>query len=212
MYLVVLNDKMVGFANITARAILDHLFMAYGNITAVYLENNFEQMRRAWDHQQPVESLSKHIQDCADYSEATRIRNKSMLVMQRSLQLGTSWVHAAGGMKTPTWKKHEHNSKLTSPLHTPSISKCRVSLHHAANAAVGKTEEKMGEATIGDLANLATATAADRGVVATLAEANAHLAKQLEDNTNELRELKALLKNERTERRGQRSFKPLPNT
>jgi uncharacterized protein YdbL (DUF1318 family) len=86
-----------------------------------------------------------------------------------------------------------------------------VSLHHAANAAVGKTEEQTGESTNGYLANLATATAEDRGVVATLAEANACLAKQLEDNTNELRELKALLKNERTERRGQRIFKPLPN-
>jgi hypothetical protein len=33
----VLNDDMVGFANITAREMLDHLFMAYGNITAVDL-------------------------------------------------------------------------------------------------------------------------------------------------------------------------------
>jgi hypothetical protein len=63
----------------------------------------------------------------------------------------------------------------------------------------------MAEATIGALANLATSTAADRGVAATLTEANARLAKQLEDNSNELRELKALLKKERTERRGQRS-------
>jgi hypothetical protein len=53
---------MVGFANITARAMLDHLFMTYGNITTVDLENNFEHMRRAWDPQQPVESLFKQIQ------------------------------------------------------------------------------------------------------------------------------------------------------
>jgi hypothetical protein len=38
----------------------------------------------------------------------------------------------------------------------------------------------MAEATIGALANLATATAADRGVVAALTQANAHLVKQLE--------------------------------
>jgi hypothetical protein len=69
----------------------------------------------------------------------------------------------------------------------------------------------MDEATIGALANLATATAADQCVVATLAEANACLAKQLEDNSNELRELKALIKKERTEKRGQRSFNPSPN-
>jgi hypothetical protein len=48
MYLEVLNDDMVVFANITAQEIMDHLFMSYGNITAVDLENNFEQMRRAW--------------------------------------------------------------------------------------------------------------------------------------------------------------------
>jgi hypothetical protein len=69
----------------------------------------------------------------------------------------------------------------------------------------------MAEATIGALANLATATAADRGAVATLTEANARLAKQMDDNSNELRELKALIKKERTERRGQRSFNPSPN-
>jgi hypothetical protein len=47
MYLDILNDDMVGFANITAQEMFDHLFMTYGNITAVDLENNFEQMRRA---------------------------------------------------------------------------------------------------------------------------------------------------------------------
>jgi hypothetical protein len=47
MYLDVLNDYMVGFANITARDMLGHLFVTYGNITAVDLENNFEHMRRA---------------------------------------------------------------------------------------------------------------------------------------------------------------------
>jgi hypothetical protein len=47
MYLYVLNDNMVGFANISARDMLDHLFSTYGNITAVDLEINFEHMRQA---------------------------------------------------------------------------------------------------------------------------------------------------------------------
>jgi phage shock protein A len=82
--------------------------------------------------------------------------------------------------------------------------------YHSANAAVGQTEDQLAEATIGALANLATATAADRGVVATLTEANARLVKQLEDNSNELWELKALIKKERVEKRGQRTFNPHP--
>jgi hypothetical protein len=70
MYLDILNDTMVGYTSISARGVLDHLFETYGNITAVDLEINFEHMRRAWDPQQPVETLFKQIQDCAGYSEA----------------------------------------------------------------------------------------------------------------------------------------------
>jgi hypothetical protein len=80
--------------------------------------------------------------------------------------------------------------------------------YHSANAAVGQSEYQMVEATIGASVNLDTATAADQGVVATLTQANARLVKQLEDNSNELRELKALIKKEITEKRGQRSFNP----
>jgi hypothetical protein len=70
MHLDVLNDDMVGFAKITATDMLDHLFITYGNIMDVDLENNFEHMRRAWNTKQPVESLLKQIQDCTDYSDA----------------------------------------------------------------------------------------------------------------------------------------------
>jgi hypothetical protein len=66
----------------------------------------------------------------------------------------------------------------------------------------------MAEETIGALANLATATAADRGVVAVLTQANSGLAKQLEENSNELQELKALLNQERSANCGQRNFNP----
>jgi hypothetical protein len=45
----------------------------------------------------------------------------------------------------------------------------------------------MAEATIGALANLTTATAADRGVVAALTQEKSRLAKQLEENSYELR-------------------------
>jgi hypothetical protein len=80
--------------------------------------------------------------------------------------------------------------------------------YHSANAAVTHSKDQMAEATIGSLTNLATATAADRGVVAALIQANYRLAKQLEDNSAELRELKAFLHKERRDKRGQRTFSP----
>jgi hypothetical protein len=83
-------------------------------------------------------------------------------------------------------------------------------VYHSANAAVTQNEYQMAEATIGALTNLATATATavDRGVVAALTQANSRLTKQLEGNSSELRELKALLNQERRERRGPRSSNP----
>jgi hypothetical protein len=70
--------------------------------------------------------------------------------------------------------------------------------YHATHDAVGQTEDKTAQATIGALATLATEMATDRGFVATLTEANSRLAKQLEDNARKLRDLKALLKKETT--------------
>jgi hypothetical protein len=76
---------------------------------------------------------------------------------------------------------------------------------HSANAAMTQTEDQMAEATIGALANLAIATVADRGVVAALTQANSRLVKQLEETSSELRELKALLHQERRDKRGPRN-------
>jgi hypothetical protein len=220
MYLDNLNDDMVGFANITAREMLDHLFITYGNITAVDLENNFEHMRRAWDPQQPVESLSKQIQDCADYSEAGGV----IIGHPQQINVGYAKKKATGHFMSACrrWNENPSVEKTWAQFKTHFAAAHRqhkqmqgasaaTSGYHAINANMGQSEEQMAEATIGALANLATATAADRGVVTTLTEANARLAKQLEDKSNKLRELKALLKKERTERRGQHSFNPPPN-
>jgi hypothetical protein len=73
MYLDILNENMVGYVKISARDMLDNLFETYGKTTAVDLKINFEHMRWAWYPQQLVESLFKHIQDCADYSEAVGV-------------------------------------------------------------------------------------------------------------------------------------------
>jgi hypothetical protein len=69
MYIEILNDDLVGFTNTTSRDMLDHLFLSYGSITAVDIEHNFLSMRKAWDPQQPVETLFNQIQDCVDFTE-----------------------------------------------------------------------------------------------------------------------------------------------
>jgi hypothetical protein len=216
MYFDILNDNMVGFANISAHEMLDHLFMTYGNITALDLEHNFEQMRQAWDRQQPVESLFKQIRGCADFSEAGGV----ITGHPQQINVGYAKIFSTGQIMSAcrrwnekqTIEKLGHNSRHTSLLYTASTSKCRGGPQQP-QGIMQQTPLWVKQRTkwlinIGALANLETSTATDRGVVATLTEVNARLAKQLEDNASELLELKALLKKERTESRFQRTFNP----
>jgi hypothetical protein len=92
MYLDILNDNMVGYANISARDMLDYLFETYGKITAVDFEINFEHIRLSWDPKQPVDSLFKQIQDCEDYSEAGGL----LIGHQKQINIGCAKIFATG--------------------------------------------------------------------------------------------------------------------
>jgi hypothetical protein len=163
--------------------------------------------------------LFKQIQDCADYSEAGGI----LIGQPQQINVGYAKIFATCHFMSAcrrwnekhviekTWTQFKSHFAAAHRQHKQMQMQgesAATAGYHSANSAVGQTEDQMAEATIGALANLATATAADRGVVAALTQANAPLVKQLEDNSNELRELKALIKKERTENRGQRSFNP----
>jgi hypothetical protein len=211
MYLEILNDNMVGDANISARDMLDHLFETYGNITAVDLEINFEHMRRAWDPHQPVETLFKQIQDCADYLEAGGVP----IGPSQQINVGYAKIFAIGHFMSAcrrwnertaadkTWTHFKSHFAAAHRQHKQMQGETAANaVYHSSNAAMTQNEYQMAEATIGALENLATATATDRGVVAALTQANSRLVKQLEENASELRELKALLNQERRDRRG----------
>jgi hypothetical protein len=215
IYLEISNYNMVGYANISARYMLDHLFETYGNITAVDLEINFEHMCRSWDPQQPVETLFKQIQDCTDYSEAGGVP----IGPSQQINVGYAKIFATGHFmsacrrwneKLTTEKTWTHfKSHFAAARHQHKQMQGETAAHagfHSANAAMNQNEDQMAEATIGALTNLATATAADRGVVAALTQANSRLVKQLEETTSELRQLKALFHQERRDKRVPKSF------
>jgi hypothetical protein len=116
--------------------------------------------------------------------------------MQKSLPQGNSWAPVDVGTRKWLLKKLGLTSNLISPPLAASTSRWKVrplpTPDSTQYAAMTQTEDHMAEATIGALANLATSTAADRGVVATLTQANSCLVKQLEETSTKLRELKAL--------------------
>ena len=52
IYFKILNNDMVGFAKKTVQGMLDRIFLSYGRIRAVELENNSENISNAWDPKQ----------------------------------------------------------------------------------------------------------------------------------------------------------------
>jgi hypothetical protein len=92
MYLDILNDNMVRYANISARGMLDHLFETYGNITAVDLEINFEHMLGIPNSQWRLSSSRFKIVPTILKQRASSLvtRNRSTLGTQQYLQQATS--------------------------------------------------------------------------------------------------------------------------
>jgi hypothetical protein len=162
MYLEILNANMVGYAKISARDMLDHFFETYGNITAVDLEINFEHMRRAWDPQQPVETLFKQIQDCDDYSEGGGVP----IGPSQQINVGYAKIFATGNFMSAC---RRWNEKLTTEQTWTHFKSHFAAVHrqhkqmqvetaahagfHSANAAMTQNEDQMAEATIGALEN-----------------------------------------------------------
>jgi hypothetical protein len=163
LYLDILNDNMVGYANISARDMLDHIFEMYGNITAVDLEINFEHMRRAWDPQQPVETLFKQIQDCADYYEAGSV----LIGHPQQINVGCAKIFATGHFKSAyrwwsekptaekTWTQFKSHFAAAHRQHKQMQGEYDATAgYHYANAALTQNEYQMAEATIAALTNL----------------------------------------------------------
>jgi hypothetical protein len=210
MYLEILNGNMVGYANISARDMLYHLFETYINITAVDVEINFEHMRQAWDSQQPVETLFKQNEDCADYSESVYVpigpSQQIIVGYAKIFETGhfmsacRRWNEKRATEKTWTYFKSHFAAAHRQHKQMQGETAAHAGFH-SAKAAMTHNEDQMAEASIGALANLATATASDRGVVAALTQASSRLVKQLKRNSSELRELKALLHQERRDKR-----------
>jgi hypothetical protein len=157
MYLDILNDNMVGYANISARDMLDHLLETYGNITAVDLEINFEHMRRAWDPQEPVEFLFKQNQHCADYSEVGGI----LIGHPQQINVGYATIFATGHFMSAcrrwkekhaiekTWTQFKSHFAAAHRQHKQmQVESATTAGYHSANTAVSHTEDQMAESTI----------------------------------------------------------------
>jgi hypothetical protein len=187
MYIEILNDYLIGFANSTYRDMLDHLFLSFGSITAVDIEQNFENMRKAWDPQQPLETLFKQNQDCVDFAVAGGVA----IGVTQKVSSAYSKIFKSGKFNSAcrrwdekleadkTWNNFKIHVAAAYRQHRKMQGE-KVAAQRFANASVAQaSEDDLAEQALGVFANLATSITMDRSVVAQITEANSRLANRL---------------------------------
>ena len=69
-YIQSLREKYIGYANVTTKEMLAHLYLADTKISDGYLEENDKRMRANYDVNQPMEVLIENIDDAVDIAAA----------------------------------------------------------------------------------------------------------------------------------------------
>ena len=69
-YLRSLQEKYIGYANVTTKEMLAHLYLAYAKISDGDLEDNDKRMRADYDVNQPMEVLIKQVNNAVEITAA----------------------------------------------------------------------------------------------------------------------------------------------
>jgi hypothetical protein len=187
-YLNALSDEIVGYANCTSLQLLTHLLTYYAMIAPTEITQNYERLNTPYDPNLPIETLYQQIQDVQafavaggqPYGAAMIVNVAYTLVFNTGLFPDACCAWQSRTIAGKTWAQFKidfttaHNEfRLTN--HTAQLSG-----FHSANMMIEQCRDDSVQDTVDTIVQLATATASDRGAVATLTTTNAKLANQLE--------------------------------
>ena len=204
MYIRALEHPHIGFANVTTLQLLQHLLTTYGRITAHPLHENDTFFRKAMDISLPFEAFVTQIDEAVEYASAGEtpytaaqiVANSYNLVFQTGLfpEACREW------RKRPpaehTWLNFKTDFAEAHRDYRLSVSSTQAQGYHGANAI---TENFLSD-TADAFANLATATTADRTMLAELSKSNTELLKQLSTKDTTIARLQAQLQQQRSNR------------
>ena len=87
IFLRAIRACYMGYANITTRQMLMHLYMTYTNITPAKLNKNNARLKTAYDVNQPIEQLFEKIEDAVEYADADHNSYTPLQVVTNAFQL-----------------------------------------------------------------------------------------------------------------------------
>jgi hypothetical protein len=187
-YLNALSDEIVGYANCTSLQLLTHLLTYYAMIAPTEITHNYERLNTPYDPNQPIESLFQQIQDArafavADgqpYGAAMIVNVAYTLVFNTGLFPDACREWQSRVIAEKTWAQFKIDFTTAHREFRLTNQTAQQSGFHSANMMIEQGRDNSMQEKVEAIAQLATATASDRGTVAKLITTNAKLANQLE--------------------------------
>jgi hypothetical protein len=192
-------------------------------IAPTEITQNYERLNTPYDPNQPIETLFQQIQDARDFAVAGGQPYGAAMIVNVSYTLlfntgffpdaCRAWQSRAIAGKT--WAQFKLDFATAHREFRLTNRTAQQSCFHSANMMIKQGRDESMQVTDNAITQLATATASDRGTLATLTTTNAKLATQLEADHTQIAQLKneiATLKNKiKTAWQGQRPLKTMNN-
>jgi hypothetical protein len=202
IWIETLNNRYTGYAGVTIRDLLNHLYDRYGSITAHDLDENDKHFRTDYDPSQPIETLYKQLDDAMLYADAghqaytaNQITNNAYNLVARTglfKRACRDWRASDTANKTwanfkiaftAAWLENQEDEAITTQGQG----------YHPANHV--NAADTWANETADAFANLASATAADRSTIASLVATTQDLTTQLATKDTLINELRRQLRN-----------------
>ena len=200
MYIKAMANRMLGFANVSARQLLQHLTRTYGKLTPGQLDANDKEFKKDYDTNDPIENLYEQIENTTDTADEADVPYSQQQILNNALNILTRTGMFLDSVRT--WKRRpiiEHtwpNFKIHFTDAADELLETRrtaqemgYNQHQANNAEVEAQEDDVA-ATADALINLASATQADRQMLADLTSTNRALAQTVTAQQVEITALK----------------------
>ena len=107
MYTNPLCDRVTGYANVTTRQLLDHLYKTYGRINHHTLATNDQKFREPYNSTDPIEALFNCIELCMDIADSGKTSYTGEQVLSNTINI----IYQTGVYELPC--KEWHNKTAT---------------------------------------------------------------------------------------------------
>ena len=198
LYLRTKQHRHTGFSNSTTRQLIEHLLQSYGNITPTDLAKNDAMFRQAVDPNRPIETFYSQIEDAMDFADAGRIAYTAAQVVTNAYSLIFNTGLFPESCREWRRKLDDDKNWANFKIHFTEAHQdwrlaqgtAQTAGYHGANNAMDSFVNDTADA----FANLATATASDRQMMADLTATNKDLTQLVSKRDAELSTLKAKLR------------------